>query len=102
MSTTLSLACEVLPAISGIYFIECTGHGLVKIGWSENVPRRLKQLQAGCPFVLRIVGFMPGFGSKDESVLHYHLQRDRVRGEWFRMSKTVRRYIAKHASGDLP
>jgi hypothetical protein len=59
----------------------------VKIGFTSKHPAsRLKGLQTGCPFKMRLLGFI--FGTEDmERELHDVLKIDRAEGEWFRFSE---------------
>jgi hypothetical protein len=68
--------------------------GYVKIGRSCNVPRRLKQLQTGCPHTIRLLLCIPG-GASRERELHERLWSYKTRGqksEWF----------TEDCLGDLP
>lgn len=66
-----------------VYFIEASGLGLVKIGWSMDPEGRLRALLTHSPVDMRILTARPG-GVKSESALHRHFKALCVRGEWFR------------------
>ena len=75
-----------------IYLIECRDaeETYYKIGYTKNnVIKRLKQLQTGSSYELRIVyDFETEFGTKLESTLHRMNELKRVRNEWFNLSQT--------------
>lgn len=64
-----------------VYFI--SNGEAIKIGWSEDVDRRLVELQVGSPVPLTIVGkFSATFAEEQET--HRKFQHLRLQGEWFR------------------
>ncbi len=73
-----------------VYFVECPGSGLTKIGKARSLCSRLLSLQTGSPSALSLVAALPGY-SAEEAREHTRFARARVRGEWFRL-----------APGDLP
>jgi hypothetical protein len=76
-----------------IYFIGCTETFRVKIGFTTgNVFERLAKLQTGSPTHLAYLGSLPGTLA-DERNLHSRFARDRVRGEWFRVSPQLREHL---------
>jgi hypothetical protein len=77
-----------------IYFIEATGAGLLKIGFTDGDPeQRLKQLQTGCPHPLRLVATAAG-SQKAEAELHRQFAHLRASGEWFRLDDELRVFVA--------
>lgn len=61
----------------------------IKIGFSKNDPNlRIKGLQTGCPYPIRLLGFVIGTATQ-EAELHDVLRDDRVQGEWFAYSDYV-------------
>ncbi|WP_107500574.1 GIY-YIG nuclease family protein [Streptomyces sp. sk226] len=56
----------------------------VKIGYTQDVWDRLRELQCGNPFELRVLSFLPG-GREAEALIHCALVNHRVRGEWFHL-----------------
>ena len=54
----------------------------VKIGRATNVASRLRDLQAGSPDDLVVIGWASNLGEY-ESWIHRALRAERVRGEWF-------------------
>lgn len=74
-------------------YVYCIRSGcFVKIGVTDNVGRRLSQLQTGSPEPLYLVGYDIGT-FEDERRLHDELEQFRVRGEWFRMTEFVIRTV---------
>lgn len=74
-------------ADSYVYFIQEEG-GLVKIGVAKDPDRRLKDLRAGNPRELVLLGTMRG-GRDVEFELHNTFASYRERGEWFRPTKVL-------------
>ena len=77
-----------------------------KIGVTNNLNRRLQQLQAGCPFELKIVKIWTHYNrkviEKYERVLHrYYTKcgcRIRENGEWFILRVPDINYLCKPQS----
>lgn len=69
--------------MSSVYFIQADRGGPIKIGVAKDVEARLRDLQVGNPFELRVVGQIPNAGQALERRLHSLLERHRIRGEWF-------------------
>lgn len=68
--------------MSSIYVIKATGTNLVKLGFSTNVPKRLKSLQTACPYDLEVLATWPGIKA-NEKALHLKFAQYRRSGEWF-------------------
>ncbi len=68
------------------------GDGLVKVGWSSNVERRLDALQTGSPVTLRVIAAeccgTDCAAKAREKELHKLLAPHRLRGEWFRLNES--------------
>lgn len=64
-----------------VYAIECSRTHAVKIGWSASPESRLKALQTGAPFRLRLLAQFPGT-LRDEHALRRRFKRHRLHGEW--------------------
>ncbi len=76
-----------------IYFFRCGDW--IKIGWTSRSPlRRLREIQAYCPFVVVLVGTIPGKAEVDEQALHERFACHRGGGEWFQASEELLEYIA--------
>ena len=71
------------PVLS--YFIEAVGTGKIKVGKSNDVPRRLATLQTGSPFRLAIRA-TTGIPERE---LHRKFRADRICGEWFNFTDEI-------------
>tara|TARA_B100002019_G_scaffold291356_1_gene311314 strand:+ start:10978 stop:11289 length:312 start_codon:yes stop_codon:yes gene_type:complete len=67
-----------------LYIIQSDKTGSLKIGRSKDPEKRLKQLQTGSPYSLRLILIIENSGHMEKQ-LHNHLKRykERRRGEWF-------------------
>lgn len=76
----------------------------IKIGFTEDLHGRVKTLQTGNPFLLRILGTIRG-GKRTEEKIHRYLSADRLMGEWFASSPrtmgVVHRFKGDTAAGNL-
>lgn len=73
-----------------IYFIKTKK--AVKIGVSVDPEARLKELQVGNPFPLKIAATLPGHFATEKE-LHSVFERFRLKGEWFRYDGHLRACI---------
>jgi len=74
-----------------VYFVGF--NGFVKIGFSVNVERRIRDLQKGAPYRLEVYAAIPG-SLNDEKQLHRRFIRHRTDiGEWFHYSDEIKAYI---------
>lgn len=82
------------------YFIRCPATDLIKIGYTDGVPRgRLGVLQTGSASRLTLIGTT--WAEKGhETQLHYEFSKSRVRGEWFRATPELVRHICCNARGE--
>lgn len=71
-----------------VYFIEAVGLDLVKIGYSEELIRRFKEIRTSCPVPVRLIGFLDG-NRAAEAALHHQYAKYRAEGEWFRISQAA-------------
>lgn len=71
----------------------CVG-GYIKIGTSRDVQSRLRCTQTHHARRVDLLGVWPG-GEKEETEAHSDLLEFHVRGEWFKDTPEVRRYIAR-------
>ena len=71
-----------------IYLIKNDTDDLYKIGFSNDVYKRLKQLETGNPYKLVLIDkFKTNHKRKIETTLHNTLKHLNVNGEWFRLSE---------------
>lgn len=75
-----------------IYFIQESGSGAIKIGWSNSTEARKNALQIGTPHSLTILGEVPGEHSV-ESKIHKKFDHLRISGEWFKPEKELLDFI---------
>lgn len=71
-----------------VYFIQGLCGGAIKVGYSVNPEKRLKELQTGYPDTLTILLMIPG-DEKIERHLHREFEASRLQGEWFRPDDLV-------------
>lgn len=65
-----------------LYLIQIKAEGQIKIGRSTNPKKRLKDLQSGSPYELRLLIVLEGQGWR-EKILHSLLKEWVCFGEWF-------------------
>jgi hypothetical protein len=67
-----------------LYVIQTDITGAIKIGISNNPKRRLRQLQTGSPYKLKLLTIVTGRGDLERS-LHASLKpyKKACKGEWF-------------------
>lgn len=65
-----------------IYFIQCPDGGPVKIGYAEDVTKRVKDIQSCSPVPLALVATFDG-DLKSEARWHKLFADQRLHGEWF-------------------
>ena len=73
-----------------VYFFRHIGLSPIKIGYSENESpyKRFEQFKTYAPFGAELIGFIRTNESKKlETELHQKYSRDRIKGEWFEISK---------------
>lgn len=69
-----------------LYIIQMAKTGAFKVGQSHNAKKRMKQLQVGCPYPLRLLVEAQGLGHLEKHV-HQRCKSYRTRhgsGEWFK------------------
>lgn len=71
-----------------IYLLQAGPGGPIKIGHTNDLPRRIALLQTGCADTLQLLGAYEG-NPGDERVIHRTLAAHRIRGEWFRPDAEV-------------
>jgi len=75
-----------------VYFVE--GAGLIKIGVSKDVEKRIASLKNGSPVPLTLLGYIQGSRAL-EAELHERFADIRDHGEWFQATDVLRQYIAE-------
>lgn len=75
-----------------VYFVQSVVGGRVKIGIAEDPEVRLRAMQTGSPFELRILATSEG-GRSVESALHKKFAASRSHGEWFEPCDELMEFI---------
>lgn len=75
-----------------IYFVRAGQTNTVKIGYATDVEKRLSNLQCASHHELRLIGHLPG-SRDDEAGWHQRFAKERIRGEWFKLSARLREGI---------
>lgn len=100
----------------GVYFIRFGNDGSIKIGTAHDIARRRVALQISCPEALVILGRLrPDVEARlqrraprvlvnrssmehtAEHVVHEMFSAARIRGEWFRPTRSLMKFIAENA-----
>lgn len=75
-----------------VYFVQAGEDGPIKIGWSQDVPRRIAELQVANASRLRLVGMVRG-RMQDEAATHERFAHLRLGAEWFADDPEIRAYL---------
>lgn len=97
-SVTLPTTKTTAPVRQCVYFIQVATDGPIKIGTTSCVGQRVRDLQIGCPFQLRILGTMQGGDRNLERELHSTFAKLRLKGEWFTPDSTLLTWIREHCT----
>ncbi len=102
--TIVEWTSQVSPEpISVVYFVRCVVTGAIKIGFSEDILARFRDLQSGAPEPLELVHTISG-GIQEERRLHRLFASERMHGEWFRaggMCERLMRDLSAGLTGEL-
>jgi len=82
-----------LEGYPDLYFIRSAG-GPIKIGVSNNVPKRLRGLQTSSPYKLELACTVVG-GAMQEPEYHALFAEHRLEGEWFSPAPEIEAEIAR-------
>lgn len=77
---------------SQVYFFHCPKAAVVKVGYAQNVPKRMESCQTWCPYPVVLLGTIPG-DRQVEKQIHDHLYQWRALGEWFAYCDKVKEII---------
>jgi len=85
---------EVAPkeVRGAVYFVQAGIDGPIKIGWSQDVSRRISELQTANAMRLRLLGTVPGT-LEDEAAMHARFARFRIEAEWFQNVPEIHEYL---------
>lgn len=78
-----------------VYFVESGPGGPIKIGWSQDVPRRISELQVANAHKLNLLGVLPGT-MKKEGELHALFAHIRMEAEWFQNTLEIHDYLREN------
>ena len=88
---------ENMPIMGGygnyVYIVEAESTNRVKIGFSKNPERRIKDLNGGSPVALHLLCLLKVASPSAEKLLHRLFEKDRIKGEWFRKSDQIMHLI---------
>ena len=73
-----------------IYFIKADNR--IKIGYANNPIKRISNIQTSCPFILDVLFIIDGHYTKEQE-LHKMFITNRLNGEWFEYSDSIKNYI---------
>lgn len=90
--------------LASVYVLEC--NGLIKIGITDNVEKRLGSIQTSNASAVRLVGSVQMTRSRAilvEQRVHALLdcQKLRVRGEWFRVTEVMAMDVVRQRARDV-
>jgi len=75
---------------SGVYIINEKGRNRYKIGYSEDIDERLKQLQTGNSDILLIYDYFPTDDlSRIENIAKKYADINNIHGEWFELTENA-------------
>lgn len=78
-----------------IYFLRSScDRGFIKIGVARDLRQRIDALQAGSPYVLKLVRVLAGGQSKEREI-HERFHDAHYRGEWYRPTPELLAFIVE-------
>ena len=80
-----------------IYLIACNQNNTCKIGYTNNVEKRLASLQTANAFLLTLDFIMEGDISKERE-LHELFNKHRLMREWFHYHDEIKEYFIQHGT----
>ena len=86
--------------MTSVYFIDAPGTGVLKIGKSSNVDKRLKTLQTASPVKLNLLMTIE-YDDDLERRIHRHREDYRSHGEWFYSCKPVKDFMRAYVDGGI-
>lgn len=87
-------------SVSGVYLLECPYEGvtMLKIGFSKDVVKRLKQHKTSNPYIIPL-GYIETEDYKSlEKEIHYKARFFKVKKEWFLNKEQIKKYFYEHAN----
>lgn len=83
-----------------IYFLSAKGTKFVKIGFTQDLKKRVAELQTSSPYELILLKEIKGSFATEQFLLRL-FGASRVRGEWFVKTKALTTFIARLKAGAL-
>lgn len=86
--------------MSGVYLLECPYEGvtMLKIGFSKDVVKRLKQHKTSNPYIVPL-GYIETVDYKQlEKDIHYKARMFKVKKEWFLNKEQIKKYFYEHTN----
>jgi hypothetical protein len=81
-----------------VYFVHAPDNDAVKIGRAADPNRRVQILQVGSPGTVTLLGWIRTTPEdRLESVIQGRFKKDRLRGEWFRATPELMKFIRDRA-----
>jgi len=88
-----------------LYFISTTRKNVVKIGIANNPKKRLKTFQTANYeelIILRVIKVENrALAFKLETALHQKFKRYHIRGEWFKLTPTLMKFIENYQTHNI-
>lgn len=77
-----------------IYVIEAQGLGRVKIGRTDDLQSRYRDLSCASPVALRVMLVLRAGDGVSERGLHRRFAAHRLHGEWFDYARPIQHFVA--------
>ncbi len=78
-----------------VYFVECKARGLIKIGFTTDMLKRMRSLKTSATDELTLIGSFEATRRREQSLHQRHLKQRKF-GEWFLDCPEVRESIAEY------
>lgn len=87
-----------VDGIEYVYFVHSPESDAVKIGRAADPHRRIQILQVGSPGAVKLLGWIRAKPEdRLECVIQGRFKKDRLRGEWFRATPALLKFIEDRA-----
>lgn len=83
-----------------VYFVRAGSDGLIKIGTTSDVEKRLAKMQTDSGVDLVLIGVLTG-GQELERKLHEQFSLYRARGEWFFPHSEILTFVARNCTEQI-
>jgi predicted GIY-YIG superfamily endonuclease len=75
-----------------LYIMQCNNY--IKIGVSKNPERRIKSLQTGNPYKIKLILAIEDSAAYDlEYQFHKYYEKEKSVGEWFEINDNIRNFV---------